>query len=422
MTHKHSSNTCPGCNTKITCKCPQGAQNETRDYCAKCNALVQEDAAAGATSAAGVAGFAGSLFGGSMPRRQRKAVQGIPVIRYSNKLHARTKRKPKLSESAPGSFAAFLQESVTDNEKGFDSADVISKLARNAEVSDDLDGDELAVFGMEDSEGGITKVYVPAEQGEEFEKALGDALRHTTENGETEIAALLFDLKDKFKIVDVKWPTVQEDEEEKSADPAAAGAPPAPVPGDPAAAAGPGASPAADGMPPADGAMAPDGVDPMAGGDLGAAAPGADVAPGAGDQGDILKQIVNMLMADAEARKAESAAKTAEANAKEAESAAKIAAIKIQGEESVLDAEAHFKAKKDEKKESDRIKMLAKFRQETQMSAPSQPQGEVKPVGAAPASTSPASPQMPAAGGSRDEEEEQLTHARRFLLGLINRG
>lgn len=404
----HYKNTCPGCNAVEQCRC-MGPRVETKNPCAKCKELVNEEAAAGATSAASVAGIRGSLFGGSMPRRQRKSVKGIPVIRYSNKLLEK-KPKPKLSENATSSFLNFLKETVGSAEDNFDSADVISKLARNAEVSDELDGDELAVFGLEDADGGITKVYVPAEQGKDFEKALGDALRQSNDNGQTEIAALMFELKDKFKIVDVVWPTVQEDEEEVPA----AGAPGAPgsAPGGEAAVGTDGAAPpAAPGVDPT--APPPvDGMDP-ANAMGGPAAPGADMAATA-QPTDMIAQILDMLKADAEARKAESAAKTAEAQAKEAEAATKLAAVKLQGEEGVLDAEAYFKQKKEEKKEGDRLKMLARYRQETQLATPDQPQGEVKPAGQeAPQGAVPQ--ETP-----RDEEEEQITSVRKHLLGLLN--
>lgn len=415
MSHHHTKNICPGCNGVTTCKCP-APKTETHDMCPQCIENVNEDAAGGAISAGAVAGFRGSLFGGSMPSRQRKSVKGIPVIRYSNKMLEK-KPKRKLSETSRTSFAAFLSESIGDDEKDFDSSEIISKLSANAKVSDELDGDELAVFGLEDADGQITKVYVPAEEGKEFEQALGDALRHTTENGQTEIAALLFDLKDKFKIVDVKWPTVQEDEEQ--APPAGA---PAPAPG--GAPMDPNAAPVDPNAPP--GAAAP--VDtnapidpnapPMDAGAMGTgpAAPGADMPP-ASDPTAMIMQVLDMLKADAEARKAESAAKTAEAQAKESEAAATLAQTKMAGEEEALDAEAYFKAKKEEKKEADRIKMMAKFRQETAVSTPDAPQGPVK--GSEPEPEK-APAQAAAPASAKDEEEEQMTNTRRHLLSLLN--
>ena len=371
---------------------------------------VSEDAVAGGTEATNIATFNGSLFGGKGRRPTAGNKKSIPVIRFKNVLTAKPKRK--LSEASRHSFTAFLSETVSDSEENFDSSDVISKLAKNAEMSDKLEGDELAVVGLEDEDGNITKVYVPAEEGKEFEKALGDALRHTTENGQTEIAAMLFELKDKFKIVDVKWPEVQEDEEAAPTDPAMAAAPAAPAPG----AMDPNAPPVDPNAPPAD-PNAP----PMPGADMpmdgGPAAPGADIAPtgDASATNDLIVQILDMLKADADARKADAAAKTAEANAKESEAAAKIAAAKIQGEENTMDAEAYFKARKEEKKEGDRLKMLAKYRQETQMDTPDQPQGEIKPAG-----QEMEVPKPTAGGQPGAEEEERVSGVRRHLLNLLN--
>lgn len=413
MSHQHTKNICPLCEAVRNCRCMSPNKVTTYDPCESCASnAVNEDAVACSTGAANVATFNGSLFGGKGRRPTAGTKKGIPVIRYKNTMVIKPKRK--LSEASRHSFTAFLTETVTDSEENFDSSDVISKLAKNAEMSDKLDGDELAVFGLEDADGQITKVYVPAEEGKEFEKALGDAMRHTTENGQTEIAAMLFDMKDKFKIVDVKWPEVQEDEEAAPTDPAAIGADPAAG----APPADPNAPPADPNAPPADPNAPPAPGDDMPM-DGGPAAPGADMAPPAdasGGTNDLIVQILDMLKADADARKADAAAKTAEANAKESEAAAKIAAAKIQGEESVMDAEAYFKARKEEKKEADRLKMLAKYRQETQMDTPDQPQGEVKPVGQE--MDMPKS--APGAGPGADEEEERVGGIRRHLLNLLN--
>lgn len=376
MSHNHhTKNTCPTCNEVVTCKCSAKKVN-TQEVCNKCNdKVVNEDAAAGSTGAASVATVNTPLKGG-MIRRQRNVVANIPIIRYKNKVVSKPQKR-KLTEMSSTSFSAFLKESA-DAEDKFDSVDVISKLANNTKISDKLDGDQLAVFGLEDGDGGITKVYVPAESGKEFEQALGDALRHTKENGQTEIAALLFDLKDKFSIIDVKWPEVQEDEEQvDSTGGTNAVAPIDPNAVDPNAVApvDPNAVPAATGdvseMPP------------------GGAADGADMGISSEvNPSDILTQILDMMKADAAARKAE-------ANAKEADAAARVAATKIQGEESTLDAEAYFKARKEEKKEADRLKMLARYRQETQQSSQSPRE-------------------------DRSEEEEQITNTRKHLLNILN--
>lgn len=333
---------------------------------------LNEEAAAGSVGGDAVANTVGRLFTGVKQITKQKAPRGpksIPVIKYSNK---------KVSEAARISFSAFLAEADEDK---FDSADVISKLSQNSKIADDLDGDELAVFGMESDDGAITKVYIPKDQAKEFERALADRLRETKDTtGEEEIASILFDLKDRFKIVDVKWPTVQEDEEQApkpEADPLA----------DPNASQG---DPIAD--PNADAMADPSVID------------GASTADAA--TGDMITQILDMLRQDAEARKADAEAKIADAHAREADAAQRTAAVKLRGEEEVMDAEAHFKEKKEEKKEAERLKMVARFRQEDKMSQDS----ENRP---APAFSN---------DRGRDEDEEAVTITRKTLLDVLRGG
>jgi hypothetical protein len=371
----------------------------TTETCIKCKAkAITEEAAAGSSSATAVAGFQGRMFMGAKKLARRKVpgeAAPIPIIQYSNK---------KLSEATRHSFSAFLGE----GDDNFDSVDVISKLSQNSKVADELDGDELAVFGMEADDGSITKVYIPHEQAKEFERALGDRLKDTKDaTGEEEIAGILFDLKDRFKIVDVKWPTVQEDEEQAPAAGAAPGA-------DPMAPGAPGADPmAAPGTDPmaAPGAVGPDGapVDPMADPNADPMAPGA-AAPA--DTGDMITQILDMLRQDAEARKADAEAKTADAKAREADAAARTAATKLQGEEEVMDAEAHFKEKKEEKKEGERLKMIARFRQETKMDQDSR----------APMPAPKEQEQGPNDEEPKAEEEESVTMTRQTLLNILRGG
>lgn len=397
MTHHHKRNTCPECKGTETCRC-MATKVETKELCADCKAKsLNEDAAAGSTGAGAIAGARGLLFKGAknMTRRKDPSKVKVEVIKYSN----------KLSETTRNSFSAFIAE----GDQEFDSVDVISKLSQNSKIADDLDGDELAVFGMEADDGSITKVYIPREEAKEFERALGDALKDTKDKtGDEEIAAILFDLKDRFKIVDVKWPTVQEDEEQQAAP--AAGAVPGAV--DPAAPAAPGTPPVGpDGAPAAPGAVGPDGapVDPMAdpNADPMAGDPAAAPAP---DQGDMITQILDMLRQDAEARKADAEAKIADAHAREADAAQRTAAVKLRGEEEVVDAEAHFKEKKEEKKEAERLKMIARFRQETKLSQEDD----------TPTQDEPGAPIEDDDGS--DEDEEAVTLTRKTLLNILRGG
>jgi hypothetical protein len=181
--------------------------------------LMNEFAAPGTTSAHSVAGGAqGSLFAGGVIRRKKK-----------KKLSDAYRLDPtELNKSIPKSNNQWhiIGEMMDSNLKGqseessFDPADVMSKL-RSAEKQVN-DEEDTVPFGLEDEDGNIVKVYVKADQADEFETALAEMLASTEDDDdddelsdETEIAEVLFKLKDKFDIIDVKWPEIEGDEEEE---------------------------------------------------------------------------------------------------------------------------------------------------------------------------------------------------------------
>ena len=392
----HYKNVCPKCSGVTQCRC-MGNKVETKKLCNKCVDSLNEDAVAGSISAGAVAGARGLLFTGVREITQRrKKVAGVPVVKFKNPpvdLNFRTKG---IAEGRTRFIQHLLGESGGVPDAEFDSADIVSKLVQNAKIAAEIDSDNLAVFGMEGDDGSITKVYIPKQQAKDFEIALGEVLKDNPEANQEEIAGILFDLKDRFKIVDVKWPTIQEDEEQ--APPDATGATPAAANADPFGDTAPSTT-----VPPSDPNAPP--VDPNA-----APAPDSAVSGSGDSTSDTLAAILDMLRSDAEARKADAEAKTAEANAKEAEATAKITGIKMQGEEEVLDAEAYFKQKKEEKKEAERLKMLARFRQENKSDDDSD---------SAPTSTDNRPQEI--SGKSSSEEEEHVTSMRKSLLSLLQR-
>lgn len=76
-------------------------------------------------------------------------------------------------------------------------ASVINKLQQSAK----LDEVDTITFGLETDDGKIVKVYINAEQADEFEKALAAKLGETDNIGDA-----LNELAKKFDIVDVDWP------------------------------------------------------------------------------------------------------------------------------------------------------------------------------------------------------------------------
>lgn len=81
-------------------------------------------------------------------------------------------------------------------------ANVINQLDRTSK----LDEIDTVSFGLETDDGKIVKVFVNAEEAEEFEKALADML-----GKEDNIEEVLNALSSDFEIVDVEWPEEPED-------------------------------------------------------------------------------------------------------------------------------------------------------------------------------------------------------------------
>lgn len=292
-------------------------------------------APAAVTSAHSVAAVPGSLFkGGKIDPKKAKKKQGQMFRRIMN-----------MGESLG------VDLGTTD----FDASDVLSRIdaaSKKAEQNDDT-----TAFGLEDEDGNMVKVYVRNEQAEDFEKELAALLAgadedEDEENSSPEIAEVLFKMKDKFDIVDVEWPGIEGDEEEQEVvgDEQAMGAAPA------------GGAPA--GEPGAEGEMGADGADLDA---LGAEGEGEgemgdeEMAPEEDDAKTALSQVIDMMKADAEAKKAEADARTAEARAKEAEYSAQASASKVRKEEQIYDMEAAEKQKSDQDKESQQLAKLARF-------------------------------------------------------------
>lgn len=238
-------------------------------------------------------------------------------------------------------FKSFLVEQFVVEQQAYKPSDVMSKLA--AIDSDHQDVGDSALFGLKDSSGNVVEVRVAADQAEDFENALGRALNDLDDPQQAEIAEVLFGMHDRFTIIDVKWPQVIEDEEEDASDESDIDADPS------------------DDM----GAPGEEGEDPM-GDDLGGEDPmGGDMGgPSDGDINGVLDSVLQMMTADAEAKRQEAVARSAEARAREAEVAAKIANDKLSAEEEVADMEAHYQTQAEEQKEAKKLAKLAKYRHE----------------------------------------------------------
>lgn len=284
---------------------------------------LNEEAAVGAVDAGSVASAAMPLFNNLVSRTS------VPKKRRIKRI------KTKIAEADQ-----HIQDSGN-----FDASHVISKL-KSLETRDKTAAKDTATFGLEDDNKQIVRVAVRSEQAEAFENALQSMLVNQDEQEPLDLAEILFNLKDQFDIVDVVWPDVIEDEEQDmelnqpgtEAAPGMEGDPNAPpMEGDPNA-------PPMEGDPMADPMMADAG------------------GGGIEDEKSLLTQIIDMMKADAEARKAEAIAKSAEAKAREAAAAHAQVLTKVKQEEQFLDMETHNKQRKEADREAKRLAQLARYK------------------------------------------------------------
>lgn len=320
-----------------------------------------EEMAAGATGAGGISTGGGhETVADFKPKnkKKRKMKEGTLFAGGVVNGEKRNVLKRVMNMESVNAKRGFLESLGVDHGKNdFDASDVLSKIS-SAQNQERLNDDTVA-FGLEDDEGNLVKVYVKTDQAEEFENTLASMLAGVSdgEEGENanakEIAEVMFELKDKFDIVDVEWPGVETDEEEEQevADPAAAGG-----------------APAAGGAAPAGGDMPAVGGDDLEGlegeggeGDLEGLGDEEGDMEADDDAKSALQAVIDVMKADAEAKMADANAREAEARAKEAEYSAQGASQKVKREEQVYDMEAAEKEEKERKKEGEQQAKLARF-------------------------------------------------------------
>lgn len=330
--------------------------------------VLKEIAATGSTGANAIGGFHGSLFGAKPVKRKKGPV--VRRIKFTNENTNRfigytktlsktgnlydggildlTKEKEK-GQSRLQYLMGIISEDITGS-TDFDAADVISKLEA-AEKKEKLDRDTVS-FGLKDDDGDIVQVYVPKDQSEEFEYALSHMLANSDfnsdkENSSMEIAEVLFKLKDRFNIIDVDWGEIPEDEEQEQQTLAGGEE---------------GGEEGAEGENPIDQAAAENNDEEGA---EGMEAGGEETNAGFGGDEEqaksALDSVIDMMKADAKARKAEADARAAEARAKEAEWTAIATSNKVKQEEKILDIESHEKQEKQQEKEAKRLAQLARY-------------------------------------------------------------
>jgi hypothetical protein len=280
--------------------------------------VISEMAAAGATSAGAIAGFR-SPIGGKTRKKQRK------------------KEDKVRSRLAPVGYLFRMVEA----EQSFDPAAVVSKMAAADKKAKNME--DTKTFGLEDENGQVVRVLVAADEADDFETALAHMLHGeddealTDDKTSMEIAEVLFKLKDRFTIVDVIWPEIEEDEEEDATE------------------ASDETLDDTEGEDDLDADEEGEGEDDL---DMEADDEGGEEF----DQATMLSQVIDLLKSQQDAQAAESRAKEAEAEAKKAEAEREAAMAKVRQEEQILDMETYYKNKKDENKEAKRLAQLAKWK------------------------------------------------------------
>lgn len=228
---------------------------------------------------------------------------------------------------------------ITESEQ-FDPSHVSSVMSKLDSVVNAKPEVETKSFGFEDTDGNIIKVVVSADDADNFKQALSTELEQLEADGKNiEVAELLFKMRNKFNIVDVKWPQAVEDEEPLKQ----------PEDGD-------------LGDVPVDNNQ-PSNGDPMSQASM--------PPPPSGDSNmtsSAMDAMLQALIADAEARRQEAVAKAAEARAREAAAAAEMSRQKLSAEEEVADMEAFYSSQNEEQKEAKKLAKLAKFRHQMRKS------------------------------------------------------
>lgn len=172
-----------------------------------------------ATTAGAIAPFAGKLFGNKLiVRRKRNFVKPkkFPAPYALTPVKEKYSLIKSVSEDwahvTDMKFATDVDDSAaaqTDVEfkqlrnnvqmgDNVSQSDVNNYLDKAHELNDEVD---TVTFGMETDTGAVIKVYVNAQQADEFEKALSELLGE-----EDDVEEAINKMAEKFDIVDVEWP------------------------------------------------------------------------------------------------------------------------------------------------------------------------------------------------------------------------
>lgn len=296
--------------------------------------FITEDAAGGAVGAGGIATAGMPLFASLVKRVISKHPR---IFKISNSEQRPFKKKKGLGLRE--AFYHLAEDLASPNaNQTFDTSEVVSKL-KSLEDKESVDYRDTSTFGLVDNKGKIVRVTVPSDQAQGFEQDIQHFLGDRDESEQApEIAELLFKLKDRYTIVNIEWPSVEEDQEESQELAGAEGGPPGEE----------------GGLPGDEGELPP--------GEEGGLPPEDISGEDTGQVQDLLTQVIDMMKADAEARKAEAQAREAEAKTRQAGAARDQAMARVKQEEQFLDMDEYNKNQKTKEKEAKRLAQLAKWK------------------------------------------------------------
>jgi len=333
---------------------------------------LHESGAAGTVSAHSVAVRADA--GGSHPHGIKKRAGLLDFLssyqskKLGNRLDMKQVKTP---------FNISINEDV--------SLDQIYSKMSGIENAGRKDEENSVTYGVEDDDGNLMKITVKADQGEDFEVALAqelgevEAYKMTGRGGygrDVSMAEVLFNLKQKFDIIDVEFPEIPKDKvynADKVSDPSDL---------DTDFDMG-GEDPEDESMGLEDeGEMGGEDTPDMEGGDdMEGGEDDLDFDPEGEDEEDdldtdigdelgdeepdeetILKQIVRMMSADAEAKKAQHEAEAEKYRAMQAEYTMKAAKQEMHKQEDLLKMEEEQEKQKKKEQEAKKLADLAKYK------------------------------------------------------------
>lgn len=345
------------------------------------NGKLKESAAPGAVGAHSIAVRADAGGTNDYPMKRRPESLLDFMTKFQNKVANRAKFK-----SVKKPFNISINENVSLDQ-------IYSKLSGIENSSRNQD-DNSVTYGVEDDEGNIMKITVRGDQGTDFETALAQELadvesyKMTGRGGkgrDVSMAEVLFNLKQQFDVIDVEFPEIPSDKvynADKISDPSEV--------------------PEPDFDDNLDSGFDEEGEDDLDleseegeessefdddldledEGEEGEESDedldmGEEFGDEEEDEESILKNIVKMMAAEAEARKAQYEAEAEKSRALQAEYSMKAAQEEMHKQEDLLSMEEEQKKQKEKEKEAKKLADLARYRLRGAVSE----SGEIKPAG-----------------------------------------